>query len=139
MNLSLVIIFVLTSAIFSATYFSSLVFAADNEYTMSCSYTKDKKTAFCSDNDPTNNDLWRCDKQKNGTWKCGKVVEQQSGPNLPGDLKKALNLATENAVTVSPSNDTTAPRDFMSKRDQLSDQKVQIEPDQENSNSTQLQ
>ena len=87
---------------------------------MSCSYTKDKKTAFCSDNDPTNNDLWRCDKQKNGTWKCGKVVEQQSGPNLPGDLlKKALNLATENAVTVSPSNDTTAPRDFMSKRDQI--------------------
>ena len=92
---------------------SAQVFAADNSYIMSCSYTKDKKTSFCSDNDPSNNDVWRCDKQKNGTWKCGKIP-RESGGSLPTDLKKALDLATENAVNVT----STSP-DFLSKKKEL--------------------
>ncbi len=109
------------------TYSSSAqVFAADNSYTMSCSYTKDKKTAFCSDNDPTNNDLWRCDKQKNGTWKCGKVVAQ-TGPNLPPDLSKGLSIATESV------NVTNAPNDFTSKKGSLLNNDNQITTNDENS------
>ena len=64
---------------------------------MSCSYTEDKKTSFCSDNDLTNNDVWRCDKQNYGTWKCGKIP-RESGPSLPTDFKRALDLASGSAV-----------------------------------------
>jgi hypothetical protein len=133
MKFKLFAAFVLTSIIFTATYGSSKIFAADNEYVMSCSYTKDKKTSFCSDNDPTNNDLWRCDKQKNGTWKCGKVQEKESGPSLPADLKNALNLATENSLTIKPSNDTSPSKDFMSKKDELLKQGAEITKDSKNS------
>lgn len=58
--------FGIISVLFFAGIYSSStqIFAVENNYVMSCSYTKDKKTSFCSDNDPTNNDVWRCDKQK---------------------------------------------------------------------------
>ena len=100
MKSSFVILSIVCTLLIAATYSSSArVFAVENTYTMSCSYTKDKKTAFCSDNDPTNNDLWRCDKQKNGTWKCGKVVAMTGG-GLPSDLKKGLTDAQ--SVTQEP-------------------------------------
>lgn len=97
---------------------------------MSCSYTKDKKTSFCSDNDPTNNDVWRCDKQKNGTWKCGKIP-RESGSNLPTDLGKALNLAKEGALNV-----TKSPKDFTSKAGNLLEEKNQLTNDEGNNNSS---
>ena len=106
---------------------SAQVFAADNSYIMSCSYTKDKKTSFCSDNDPSNNDVWRCDKQKNGTWKCGKIP-RESGGSLPTDLKKALDLATENAVNVT----STSP-DFLSKKKELLNNDDEITRESNNS------
>ena len=138
MKFALILVFALSAVLFTMTYTSSRAFSADNEYVMSCSYTKDKKTAFCSDNDPTNNDVWRCDKQKNGTWKCGKVP-RESGGSLPIDLKKALNLATGNSLTVNPSNDTSPTKNFMSKKDQLSNQEAKINNGQDNSSSDILQ
>jgi hypothetical protein len=105
------------AAIYSS---SARVFAAEVAPTMSCSYTKDKKTAFCSDNDPDNNDVWRCDKQKNGTWKCGKVAAATGGSISP-DLSKALSIATESAVNI-----TNAPNDFVSKKDSLLNNNNQI-------------
>ena len=135
MKIILIGVLALFSILFTAAYSASKVFGADNEYVMSCSYTKDKKTSFCSDNDPSNNDLWRCDKQKNGTWKCGKVQEKESGPSLPTDLKKALNLATENSVTINPSNDTSPFKDFLSKKDQLSKQNAEITKEDGNSSA----
>ena len=94
--------------------------AVENNYVMSCSYTKDKKTSFCSDNDPTNNDVWRCDKQKNGTRKCGKTP-RESGSNLPTVLGKALNLTKEGALNV-----TNSPKDFTSKAGNLLEEKNQF-------------
>ncbi len=116
----------------AAVYTSSarVLGAQDNTYTMSCSYTKDKKTSFCSDNDPTNNDVWRCDKQKNGTWKCGKIP-RESGPNLPPDLKKGLSIATESAVNV-----TESPKSFNSKVGNLLEDKNQVTNEERNSNSS---
>src|SRR6476646_1747555 len=102
MKFALILVFALVAVLFTTAYTSSRAFSADNEYVMSCSYTKDKKTSFCSDNDPTNNDVWRCDKQKNVTWKCGKIP-RESGPNLPPDLKKGLSIATESAVNITQS------------------------------------
>lgn len=115
----------------AAVYSSSarVLAAQDNTYTMSCSYTKDKKTAFCSDNEPTNNDVWRCDKQKNGTWKCGKIPKE-SGPNLPTDLKKGLSIAMESAVNV-----TESPKSFNSKVGNLLEDKNQVTNEERNSNS----
>ena len=110
---------------------SAQVFAADNSYVMSCSYTKDKKTSFCSDNDPSNNDVWRCDKQKNGTWKCGKIP-RESGGSLPTDLKKALNLATESAVNVT----STSP-DLLSKKKELLNNDNEISRQEINNSSLQ--
>ncbi|MDP9305304.1 MAG: hypothetical protein M3O68_03050 [Thermoproteota archaeon] len=110
---------------------SAQVFAADNSYIMSCSYTKDKKTSFCSDNDPSNNDVWRCDKQKNGTWKCGKIP-RESGGSLPTDLKKALNLATESAVNV-----TSMSPDFLSKKKELLNNDNEITSEESNNSSLQ--
>ena len=123
--------FGIISALFLAAIYSSTaqIFAVENSPTMSCSYTKDKKTAFCSDNDPSNNDVWRCDKQKNGTWKCGKIPKE-SGPNLPTDLKKGLSIATESAVNV-----TKGSKDFNSKVGSLLEEKNQITKDEGNSNS----
>ena len=117
----------------AAVYTSSarVLGAQDNTYTMSCSYTKDKKTSFCSDNDPTNNDVWRCDKQKNGTWKCGKIP-RESGPNLPPDLKKGLSIATESAVNV-----TQSPKDtFKSKAGNLLENKNQFTNEERNEVTT---
>ena len=117
----------------AAVYTSSarVLGAQDNTYTMSCSYTKDKKTSFCSDNDPTNNDVWRCDKQKNGTWKCGKIP-RESGPNLPPDLKKGLSIATESAVNI-----TQSPKDtFKSKAGNLLENKNQFTNEERSSNSS---
>ena len=108
MKLELIMVSVLSSIIFTSAYASSIAFSADS-YVMSCSYTKDKKTSFCSDNDPTNNDVWRCDKQKNGTWKCGKIP-RESGPSLPGDLKNALDKAQLGigGETLKGGNETTS-------------------------------
>ena len=90
MHTKYLILVIISASLVSALYSSSAVFGV--EYTMSCSYTKDKKTSFCSDNDPTNNDVWRCDKQKNGTWKCDKL---QTSINVPPDLKESLDIAIE--------------------------------------------
>lgn len=124
--------FGIISVLFFAGIYSSStqIFAVENNYVMSCSYTKDKKTSFCSDNDPTNNDVWRCDKQKNGTWKCGKIP-RESGSNLPTDLGKALNLAKEGALNV-----TKSPKDFTSKAGNLLEEKNQLTNDEGNNNSS---
>jgi hypothetical protein len=122
---------IISALFFAAIYSSSAqIFAVENSPTMSCSYTKDKKTAFCSDNDPTNNDVWRCDKQKNGTWKCGKIPKE-SGPNLPTDLKKGLSIATESSVNV-----TKSPNSFNSKVGNLLEDKNQVTNDEGSSNSS---
>ena len=138
MKFALILVFALSAILFTMMYTTSMAFSADNEYVMSCSYTKDKKTAFCSDNDPTNNDVWRCDKQKNGTWKCGKTVSQMSN-GLPTDLKKGLDLATGNSLTVKTSNDTSPFKDFMSKKNELSKGNAEISPDEGNSSSPSVQ
>jgi hypothetical protein len=67
-------------------FYSSSAFAVD-EVTTDCSYTKDKKTAFCSTSD--SEDVYRCDKQKNGSWKCGKLAAAAGG-SAPQDLKNAV-------------------------------------------------
>ena len=126
------LMFGIISVLFFAGIYSSSaqIFAVENNYVMSCSYTKDKKTSFCSDNDPTNNDVWRCDKQKNGTWKCGKIP-RESGSNLPSDLGKALNLAKEGALNV-----TKRPKDLTSKAGNLLEEKNQFTNDNGNINSS---
>jgi len=137
MNLKIGILSITMATLLTAVYSSSAFGAAADTYTMSCSYTKDKKTAFCSDNDPTNNDVWRCDKQKNGTWKCGKTVSQSS-TSLPTDLKKGLDLAKTSAVNVTS---TSPQKDFMSKKNELlkNDNQItsqKINPDEGNTNSS---
>ena len=127
----------ITTILFAGLLVSTVhVFAAESAPSVDCSYTKDKKTAFCTVGDEE--DLWRCDKQKNGTWKCGKVP-RESGGSLPIDLKKALNLATGNSLAVNPSNDTSPTKNFMSKKDQLSNQEAKINNGQDNSSSDILQ
>ena len=137
MNLKIGILSITMATLLTAVYSSSAFGAAADTYTMSCSYTKDKKTAFCSDNDPTNNDVWRCDKQKNGTWKCGKTVSQSS-TSLPTDLKKGLDLAKTSAVNVTS---TSPQKDFMSKKNELlkNDNQItseKVNPDGGNTNSS---
>jgi len=137
MNLKIGILSITMATLLMAVYSSSAFGAAADTYTMSCSYTKDKKTAFCSDNDPTNNDVWRCDKQKNGTWKCGKTVSQSS-TSLPTDLKKGLDLAKTSAVNVTS---TSPQKDFMSKKNELlkNDNQItseKVNPDEGNTNSS---
>jgi hypothetical protein len=137
MNLKIGILSITMATLLTAVYSSSAFGAAADTYTMSCSYTKDKKTAFCSDNDPTNNDVWRCDKQKNGTWKCGKTVSQSS-TSLPTDLKKGLELAKTSAVNVTSASPQ---KDFMSKKNELlkNDNQItseKVNPDEGNGNSS---
>ncbi len=81
-----IIVFGFISALLVIVFYSSsvFVFSADN-ITTDCSYTKDKKTAFCSTSD--SDDVWRCDKQKNDTWKCDKL---KASSNMPSTLKDAL-------------------------------------------------
>ena len=124
--------FGIISVLFFAGIYSSLaqIFAVENYYVMSCSYTKGKKTLFCSDDDPTNNDVWRCDKQKNGTWKCGKIP-RESGSNLPTDLGKALNLAKEGSLNV-----TKNPKDLTLKAGNLLEEKNQLKNENGNINSS---
>ena len=127
----------ITTILFAGLLVSTVhVFAAESAPSVDCSYTKDKKTAFCTVGDEE--DLWRCDKQKNGTWKCGKVP-RESGGSLPTELKKGLDLATGNSLTVNPSNDTNPTKNFMSKKGELSKQNAEISPDQENSSSAVIQ
>ena len=130
--LSITLATILTAVYSSSALYSSSVFATENSPSVDCRYTKDKKTSFCTvEGDGT----WRCDKQKNGTWKCGEIP-RESGPNLPTDLKKALNLAT-NAVNVS---NTSPQKDFTSKKDELlknDNQFQKVNPDEgSNSSST---
>ncbi len=125
MKTTFVILSIVSTLLIGALYSSSAVSGLE-EYVMSCSYTKDKKTSFCSDNDPNNNDVWRCDKQKNGTWKCGKIPKE-SGGGIPPDLSKALSIATESAVNV-----TKVPNDFASKEGQLLKDNNQITTEQAN-------
>jgi len=136
MNLKIGILSVALGTLLTTIYSSSAFGAAADTYTMSCSYTKDKKTAFCSDNDPTNNDVWRCDKQKNGTWKCGKTVSQSS-TGLPTDLKKGLNLAkidSANATTASPQKDFSSKKgDFLKGDNQIKTE--QVNPGDNNTDS----
>ena len=108
-----------TLAVLLAVIYSTSASAVD-EYVMSCSYTKDKKTSFCSDNDPTNNDVWRCDKQKNGTWKCGKTAAS-TATAVPPDLKNAISKAQSefNTSVTSADNNTKTPRDFGTLKDKL--------------------
>jgi hypothetical protein len=73
------------SALLVSVIYSPSASAVD-EVTTDCSYTKDKKTAFCSTSD--SEDVYRCDKQKNGTWKCGTISRATS--SIPQDLKDAV-------------------------------------------------
>ena len=137
MKFALILVFALSAVLFAGLLVSTVhVFAAESAPSVDCSYTKDKKTAFCTVGDEE--DLWRCDKQKNGTWKCGKVP-RESGGSLPTDLKKGLDLATGNSLTVKPSNDTSPFKDFISKKNELSKGNAEISPDQGNSNSSAVQ
>jgi hypothetical protein len=65
---------------------------------VSCGYTKNRKTAFCLTENEGTESLWRCDKQKNGTWKCGEIAARLSG-NVSSALKDALNKAQAGAIT----------------------------------------
>lgn len=67
----------------------------------SCTYSNDKKIAFCSDDNEEDGTVWRCDKNKDGkTWRCGATPDtatapaQGVGPKIPvdssPDLSKAL-------------------------------------------------
>jgi hypothetical protein len=58
---------------------------------------------------------------------------------LPTDLKKGLDLAIGNSLTVKPSNDTSSFKDFMSKKNELSKGNAEISPDQGNSSSPPVQ
>jgi hypothetical protein len=68
---------------------------ASAEIAVDCSYTKDKKTSFCVTNNDGDERLWRCDKQRNGTWKC---VEGVVGSKLSSDIKPDLKKAVITAV-----------------------------------------
>ena len=58
----------------------------------SCSFNKKKTVAFCTNDDPGDHTLWRCDKQKNGSWKCsGTQVHKMT--SVPTGLSDALNEA----------------------------------------------
>jgi hypothetical protein len=57
-----------------------------------CTYTKGKKTAFCSNDDPDDNTVWRCDKRKNGTWHCDALPKEKM-TSAPTALSDALNKA----------------------------------------------
>jgi hypothetical protein len=58
----------------------------------SCSFNKKKTVAFCTNDDPDDKTLWRCDKQKNGTWKCfGTQVQKLT--SAPTALRDALDKA----------------------------------------------
>jgi hypothetical protein len=59
------------------------------EIKVDCGYTKDKKTAFCVTNNEGTEALWRCDKQRNGTWKCAEVPTSSSRI-IPPKLRDAL-------------------------------------------------
>ena len=66
---------------------TSFVFAADENQT-DCSYTKDKKTAFCTVGD--NDTVWRCDKNKDGkTCRC-EALPTEAPADVPTDIKNAL-------------------------------------------------
>jgi hypothetical protein len=78
----------------SAGLISSASLAAP--ISVECSYTKDKKTAFCTTNNEGTESLWRCDKQSNGTWKCGEVKD---AAGLESDVEPGLRDAVIGAAT----------------------------------------
>ena len=57
---------------------------------VNCYYSKDKKTAFCSTDDPDDQTVWRCDKHKNGTWSCGALPPLKMTSHLKDAVIKAL-------------------------------------------------
>jgi hypothetical protein len=60
------------------------------EITVDCSYSPNKKVSFCLTNENGEQHLWRCDKQKNGTWRCSEVVvERTEEPNLKSAATEA--------------------------------------------------
>ena len=81
------------SVLLSGLIISSVSFAS--EISVDCSYTKDKKTSFCTTNNDGDERLWRCDKQRNGTWKCGEVKDAQ---RLSSDVEPGLKGAVIDAV-----------------------------------------
>jgi hypothetical protein len=50
-----------------------------------CDYSKNKKIAWCV----TDKSAWRCDKQKNGSWKCEEIAGRLSS-DVPDKLKDAV-------------------------------------------------
>jgi len=81
------VIFVVISALFVATIYSSstsVVFAVT-----SCITVGD--TAVCASDDPLVGGMWKCEYQKDETWKCEKV---KASANIPPGLADALNDAT---------------------------------------------
>jgi len=87
MDTKFVILVVISALLVAAIYSSStsVVFAA----TTNCIYSG-KNTAFCVTDDSAA-DVYRCDKQKDGTWKCDKI---QAIVNVPPGLTDALDDAT---------------------------------------------
>ncbi len=81
------VIFVVISALFVATIYSSstsVVFAVT-----SCITVGD--TAVCASDDPLVGGMWKCEYQKDETWKCEKV---KASANIPPSLTDAINDAT---------------------------------------------
>jgi hypothetical protein len=59
---------------------------------VSCTYTQNKKTAFCS-TDISGDTVWRCDKKKGGTWSCVQLAARAA----PAPLKNAVTGAVRRA------------------------------------------
>jgi len=81
------------SVLLSGLIINSMSLAS--EISVDCSYTPDKKTSFCTTNNEGDERLWRCDKQRNGTWKCGEVPTAQ---RLSSDVEPGLKGAVIDAV-----------------------------------------
>lgn len=60
------------------------------EETVVCTTLKDKKTTFCFSKDGDDEQLWRCDKQRNGTWKCVEVKGRPNPNSMNGDVPPDL-------------------------------------------------
>jgi hypothetical protein len=83
-----------TFIVFAAT-FGGCLSAAAYDISVDCNYTKNKKTAFCLTNNDGTESLWRCDKKRNGTWKCGEVAVGRMSQDLEPGLKDAVIKSVE--------------------------------------------
>ena len=106
---------IFVTVLFALTMSVSFAFISSNSTVWavetSCTYTPDKKTAFCS-TDEEDATVYRCEQQKGGkTWKCNPLPAELSTDNTdtPINLKDAVNKAqiTKGEVLVKDSNDTS--------------------------------